>query len=200
MPKEKKKLSAIEKYERRWIKPTVITLIVLALPFIYLGLRHGPTVVTAMTQYDASFKESVELTRRDDKDYFYNNTPKVGKHPIAKEKSDLPKGPVLISFYLKHCPYCEAAHGPFEEQRRSFIEDYPEYKDRVVYVDVTSPLGQDLIRKYDVNAAASLLVVDGEHSELLPSAGNDPEIGIAPNYENIVHSFEKLLERLEMEP
>lgn len=197
--KKEKQSDIIKEYEQRWKKPIVIILLVLFTPPLYFGIRHGPTVISAMTNYDASIAEGYTLSKRDDKEVFYDNTPKPGTDPVLSSTSELPDGPILIDFYLKHCPYCEAAHSSFEKKRQEFIKEHPEEKERVFYVDVTSPLGKELIHKHDVMGAASMLLLNGDQAEVLPSAENNAEKGIVPVNKNIDQAFETLETWLDQE-
>lgn len=188
--KDANKPDPIREYEQRWIKPTLIGLGVLILPLLVAGLFIGPIMVNAVTEYDASIGEAFSLVQRNDKESFYENTPKPDQDPIVKTEDALPDGPVLIAFYLKHCPYCETSHSTIEAQREAFMEQYPDYKENIVYVDVTSPLGLKLVHDYNVMGAASVMVLNGEEHDLWASAGNDQNTGERiTEYDNIDEAF-----------
>lgn len=189
----------MKEFERRWVKPTVFFIVLIVIPLGLFGYEYLPTTIKAMNNYGASPSEAWTAARRNDKKNYFEHTPNKKDHPIIYTESELPENPVLIAFYLQHCPYCEEASPVIESYRQQILEKYPKQKEKVVYVDVKSPIGQKLIHKYDVMGASSLLLLaeDPDDNTLLLSGMNDAETGEpAPDKENIKSIFQKLDEEL----
>lgn len=194
----KKQNTIIKKYERRWVKPTVITLIIILIPLFFFGLKHGSTVVKAISDYDASINETMTLIGRKDKEMFFENTPKQGVHPIVSSEKELPEKPVLIAFYLLHCPYCEMAKPSIEKERLRLIDQYDSIDDQFIYVNVQSSLGKQLIHKYNVTGASSMLLLapDEKDNKLIASGKVGPIGQPQPNdqeIQSIVTAFENII-------
>lgn len=185
----------IKKYERRWIKPTIITLVLILVPIALFFSVNGVVIHKAMTDYNATIGDVSTLLQRDDRDTFFEETPNKTKDPIAKNNESLPSGPILISFYLRHCKYCEAAHSTVEKEIKAFTEEHPDEDNRIVYVDVRSAFGKELVSKYKIQGAASILLLDGEFNSLTYMASDTPN-GIVVEKDAIHNTFTQLATRV----
>lgn len=194
-PTKSNQAKIIKKYERRWVKPTVIALVLILVPIALFFSVNGVVIHKAMTDYNATIGDVSTLLQRDDPNTFFKETPNETKDPIAKNNELLPSGPVLISFYLRHCKYCEAAHSTVEKEIKAFTEEHPDQAERIVYVDVRSPFGKELVSKYKVQGAASILLLDGEFNSLTYMASDTPN-GIVVEKDAIHNSFTQLATRI----
>jgi len=192
--KPSKSDETIRKYQRRWIKPTVITLTVLLIPILIFFGIHAKTIATASSNYNSDAGEIWTLIKRNDKKRFFENTPNSEDHVIATTKEDLPEKPYIIAFYLQHCAYCEAAHNEIEQLHQQLLEKYPDVKTPVVHIDVKSPIGKELIHEYDVTAASSLmLMAENEEENMLVISGTQGAYGEPmANSDEIFRIFKEL--------
>lgn len=195
---ESKNDRILRKYQRRWIKPTVFTILLIIIPFLLFGLYHSKTIITATSEHNASAGEVWELIKRNDKVSYFDKTPNNKTHTIAETESDLPEKPYIIAFYLQHCPYCEAAHDNIRYNEKQLVEKYPNIKTPVVYIDVKSPIGQELIHEHQVMAASSLmLMADDESENMLVISGTQGDLGQPIDNKNeIMRIFKELDEQL----
>lgn len=199
MQNESKNDQIIRKLQRRWIKPTVITLLIIIIPIlVFIGI-NGKTIVTAMTQYKSSVSEATTLIKRKDKTKFFETTPNINDHPVAQTESDLPQKPYLIAFYMQHCPYCEVSHSKIENNRQLLLEKYENSKTPVVYIDIKKPLGQKIARENEINVASTMMLVAAEPEDnQIVLAGTQGAYGEpVANTEDITKIFRDLDKELE---
>lgn len=189
--KNQEKSNAIKQYERRWIKPTLITLLIIGLPILFFSVRYGSNVVQAMTQHDASFSTALHAARRPDTDYYFESTPNVNRDNVITTAEELPDEPVLVVFYLHHCPYCEVAFQSIQHNKELLRDEYENIDDNLVYVEVTTPLGVELTREYGIEVSSTILLL-AEHEEdnmIVGSSRNDSAGQPAKNTDNILQIF-----------
>lgn len=194
-----KKSDVIRQYERRWIKPTLITLLIIGLPLLFFGFKYGPNTVRAMSQHDAPFNVALHAARRSDSSEYFENTPHVDRDPIITTAEELPDGPTLVLFYLHHCPYCEVAYQATRHNRELLEDKYGDLGNQLVYVEVNSPLGMQLLSEHDIQVASSMLLL-AEHEEdnlILGGAKNDSAGQPARDSDNILKIFRAFDKELE---
>ena len=195
---ESKTDKILREYQRRWIKPTVITLLIILLPILTFGLYHSKTIINARSNYNSNTEEIWQLIKRDNKQKFFDNTPNYNDHVIAETQNDLPPKPYLVAFYMQHCPYCEVVHDSIKHNEEQIKEIYPSIETPVVYVDVKSPIGQELIHEHEVMAASSLmLIAEDESDNMLVMSGTQGPLGEpSANKSEILKIFQKLDDQL----
>lgn len=185
------KNKALRKYERRWVKPTIITTIIVLIPLMLVAFFKGPTIVRAINNHNASFSEAWRVTQREDTGEYFANTPNSKTDPIVTSESDIDQSePNLILFFLHHCPYCEAGHPYVEGRRQEFVENYPEYADNVFYMDVAKGYGKELVQEYNVQASSTMMILNNGEATLNPYADMGSN-GIMQQEDNIAETFEQ---------
>lgn len=160
--KTKPKSNVIRDLERRWIKPTIITIIIILLPVLFLGLKWGPSATRAMSEHNAPFSAAIRAARRPDKQSYFENTPNVKTDNIISTEEELPDKPVLIAFYLHHCPYCEVSYPSIKYNLGLLETKYKDMDVPHVHVEVNSPLGVKLRREHNIQVASTMLLL-AEH-------------------------------------
>lgn len=161
-----------------------------------IGSIYGPTVVKSVKDYDSDFKEVRYLLKRNDKDYFFNHTPNNKEHPIIENESELPNKPILIILYRQHCNMCEVATDSIKGYTEQLNEKYDTdiLGRNIVYVNLKSPLGEQLIEEYSIERASAMLLLKNDYDQhTLLYRGETDSSGITvPAAQNITQIFEEL--------
>lgn len=133
----------------------IIALIIIAL--VFLGVKFLPPAYHAMTQANATPLEAKTLTFRKDAKQALNNTPNKEIDTIATNQSQIHK-PGMIVFYKLNCPFCEAAHHVIESKIKAV--NPTSGRGNIVFVNVESDLGEKLVKKYDIQYAGTITILN----------------------------------------
>ena len=174
--KSKPKSNVIRDLERRWIKPTIITILIILLPLLFLGFKWGPSATKAMSEHNAPFSAAIHAARRPDKKSYFENTPNVKSDNIISTEEELPDKPVLIAFYLHHCPYCEVSYPAIKHNLELLESKYKTIDVPLVHVEVNSPLGVKLRHEHNIQVASTMLLLAEHESDniVFVSSTNGP--------------------------
>lgn len=116
---------------------------------------------------------TVLITKNDS----YNNQP-TGKDYINIVKD----GNYNIVCYKKGCPYCE-------NSKKTVLEAYKKSHTTTFFVDVDSRYGKEIIKKYNITKAASIIVVRDNFAKVSRYALKDVNGHIGPNQSKIKEAF-----------
>lgn len=165
----------------------MIALVIIALVFI--GIRFLPPAYHAMKQADATPLEAKTLTFRKDARQALKNMPNKEIDTIATTQAQIHK-PGMIVFYKVNCPFCEAAHHVIESKIKAV--DTTSGRGSIVFVNVESDLGKKLVKKYDIQYAASITILDkqGKSFNFTQASLNGKNNHVADN-NSINEAFDK---------
>lgn len=184
----------IDNYEKKWVRPTISVLVLIGIPLIYFTLRYGVDMIKASNEYNASINEAWTATRRDDTDTYFKTTPNEKHDTIIKSRNDIPDEPVLINFYIQNCIYCETSYPVIQEYYEKLRQEYGNNHKYVAYVEMNTPIGQELTEEYEIQYASSLLLYnpDSDETFTLTGASSDQTGKVEPDEENIDTMFNRL--------
>lgn len=74
-----------------------------------------------------------------------------------KKEEELPSEKVMFVFYKIGCPFCEVAHQAIEQQSKG--------KSNVFFVEVTTPLGRQLVAKFGIKHSSTTVVTEVKKSK-----------------------------------
>lgn len=137
--------------------------------------------IYATHKYAATIPEVYKLYTKDNSKLAKSRTPNIVDNIILTD-IDQVKEPMLLLMYKVNCPYCEALH-PILESNVNEITD-KKIKKNIAYVNVESKLGKELVKKYNIEVAATIVLIqkDGTVINYTPADKIDGKFVVDEDY------------------
>lgn len=145
----------------------------------------GVFSIYATNKYKATIPEVLKLYTKEDSKEAKQNTPTPADNKILTDIKDV-SAPMMLLLYKVNCPYCEALHPVLEENIKNI--DDTNIKNNIVYVNVESPVGKQIVEKYDVDVAATIITIDkdGNNINYTPANKVNNQFVVDEDYTNSI--------------
>lgn len=144
-------VNSLEKKDKIILGVSVILAIIATLVFA--------TLIHVNKEYGATMPETIKLYTKKNSKTAKANTPNIRTDPMLESMDQLEGQTSLLLFYKINCPFCEAMHPALSRNLDRLKTDKNKAQDNIYYVNVESELGQKLVKKYEVNDAATMTVI-----------------------------------------
>lgn len=130
------------------------------------------------------------LNWKENNSYFFDSkiSQELPKETDEAEQKRTLKIPSLYIFYRIGCPYCNGAHEAIQEQYSALTS---KQKEHVAFVNVETEMGHELVIKYNVSIAHTIVYVDKNNNHFSYDE-NESKHGkdlVKPNNSQIVKLF-----------